>query len=649
MILVIVLFTFLLPDPALQLRRSEMARAGMQKNAASGIISPLLNRGMQSLLSPSYAPDLQGRPGRIMVDKDYPLMGGSPHAICKRYGKDSGFSSLCQQDSDLDRYPKEMDCDDDDPAVNPSSREVPYDGVDSNCDIGDDPPLNIILIVLESVDADRMQVYGGKEENNPFLSTIINESLIAERMYANTGVSYRAELMMLCSIYPYEDYYGADLPSYNSLYCMHEILADRGYRAGYFTSGDLRFGGMQGILDEPEGFTRTVSIHDLKLQGMLRTGWGVEERALLDPFFDWADQSRKKPFFAVLRFSTGHPPIIVPKEFRRFPDQRDNAILYADVFTREVFRRLKERGLQNRTAIAIIGDHTERRFDYGRVPFILHAPRTSSGMRVEEPASQLDIAPTLLSQANIHSVNSFLGRDLERDGGVEPIMFIYQSGATGLLADGMLYRKDPNTGFESLRGEDGELHDKELKAEMADRLYGRRHLYKGFYQQGRLFDPEMAGRGQPRPEASSCWPLTESLSGIVWADGAKASSSYGNHSFSPQQATGPPDSPPCASSINAWAPQAGEQHEWLQVGFDKPARAAGLVICPANNPPFIATVELLDEQGRYHMIWSGIDRTECPGMFRLAFDPTGYAVAGVRINTKSHQMEQIDAVGLSLI
>jgi hypothetical protein len=120
--------------------------------------------------------------------------------------------------------------------------------------------------------------------------------------------------------------------------------------------------------------------------------------------------------------------------------------------------------------------------------------------------------------------------------------------------------------------------------------------------------------------------------------------------YAAQKATGMPDAVPESDHPNAWAsqqPDGGRQ--WLEVGY-QPARRASAVriheVCVAGA---VVQVFVVDEAGRRHEVWAGVDPTAVPGVFQVAFAPTAFRVKAVRIvldTDKKPGWSEIDAVEL---
>ena len=91
-----------------------------------------------------------------------------------------------------------------------------------------------------------------------------------------------------------------------------------------------------------------------------------------------------------------------------------------------LFQKLSETGWLERSLVVVFSDHGEQFLEHGKllhtrnhhrellhVPLLLHGPSLPSGVRVAEPVSLVDIAPTVLSLLGIESTADLDGIDLQ--------------------------------------------------------------------------------------------------------------------------------------------------------------------------------------------------------------------------------------------
>jgi hypothetical protein len=480
----------------------------------------------------------------------------------------------------------------------------------------------------------------------------MNVSFVSDNFYPNSADSANGEILTYCSMYPYEDamYY---IDAYQKLPCLPDILKANGYRIGYFAPYSEEWRGLQDFLRSRGEWDMLLDEDGINKTGYLSGTWGVEEKSLIKPFLNWSASGGSKPFFGIIRFSTGHLPLNdLPKEYRRFGDDRYDGIYYVDSFMGDLLEGLRNVSVMDNTLVVLVGDHTSTRFDQGRVPFIMINPILfRGGIRSGVPASQVDVAPTILDLLSIQTLNSFQGDDILRlNGSGRRVYFTSNIQKYGFLEGGLKFAFDVNTQRDSIYNGTAKINDRGLEGRFYDELMGWKLRQKELYIKDRIFDESLLTQTSNNSASErSCWSLRHDPQGYVWADSANSSSNLLNQTNMAMEAAGPPDTPPCTKSYNAWGPKPGRTHEWLQTFYDKPLHPENVVICENHQAPFVTKVELLDTAGGYHVVWNddgGDDNTTCDGRMELEFNRTEYLVRGVRVSTFCGGIEQIDAVGI---
>jgi hypothetical protein len=139
-----------------------------------------------------------------------------------------------------------------------------------------------------------------------------------------------------------------------------------------------------------------------------------------------------------------------------------------------------------------------------------------------------------------------------------------------------------------------------------------------------------------------------------WAVTASASSAYsdasGHDDYSAFQATGAPNVEAEGDNGSAWTsknPDAGL--EWLDLTYSKPVYVTAVRVRESNGAGAIAKVDLYDEQGQAHTLWTGTDPTTGLNYFVLNVPKTAYKSNHLRITLATNVIEgfnEIDAVQL---
>ena len=158
---------------------------------------------------------------------------------------------------------------------------------------------NIILYFFESTPARYVDQKINGKWIMPQWRKLMKHSIVSSNHYANYPLSANALLSVLTSAY--------DMPTrelviqkYSSvkLKTMPEILKSEGYRTCIIHTGDLRYAGQRRFLKK-RGLDRIIDYPELKdiPPYNYKVGWGVDERAMIEPTVRFMKENREKPFF----------------------------------------------------------------------------------------------------------------------------------------------------------------------------------------------------------------------------------------------------------------------------------------------------------------------------------------------------------------
>jgi hypothetical protein len=139
-----------------------------------------------------------------------------------------------------------------------------------------------------------------------------------------------------------------------------------------------------------------------------------------------------------------------------------------------------------------------------------------------------------------------------------------------------------------------------------------------------------------------------------WAVEAKASSTYndaqGMAPYSASQATGAPNVELYGNNYEAWTPKTPNGGiEWLELQFAKPVHATCIRVRESSGSGAIIKVDLFDEKGAAHTVWSGIDPTKDLNYLTVEFPRTVFKTSRVKVTLATNTvsgLKQIDAVQL---
>jgi phosphoglycerol transferase MdoB-like AlkP superfamily enzyme len=314
------------------------------------------------------------------------------------------------------------------------------------------PPLNVILIVLESVGARwtglNSRVY---DNTTPSLVAESAHALVFDDFYAHIGRSSNSLVAILLSNYPKLDFRDITdeypkLPGTS----LASVFQTRGYRTAFITPSDMSWASWSTFL-EGRGFDEIRDEHQLACTEPL-SSWGVEDRCMFEGILSYIAQDPARPFFIMSwTQQTHHPyeptPGVPLLDLMREPvaDEYDlnrylNVLHETDKNLGRMLDGIRDAGLDQHTLVVVVGDHGQAfgfphagtymqgRTIYeedGHVPLMLWQPRIyESAMRSKTIGGHVDLAPTITALAGLPAAPEWQGRSLI-DGKHVPRAYFY--------------------------------------------------------------------------------------------------------------------------------------------------------------------------------------------------------------------------------
>ncbi len=297
---------------------------------------------------------------------------------------------------------------------------------------------DVILIVLDTLRADRLGCYGYERPTSPNLDRLAARSVRFATAVSQAPWTRPAHQAMFSGLYPSS----RDRPEAPVL---ADVLRARGFRTEALTGGgqmDFRLGFADGFdgyrvydwvadLDElgrwlasSDGrrrflFLHTYEIHDPYTHPELATGELPEG---VEPYWD-------KKLNAALRDG------LTDERKRLASELYDGGIAYTDRRLGELFELFEARGVFERSIVVVTSDHGEQFWEHGSwrhgmnlydhqllVPLIVHLPpelkkklggeRRLTGRVIEDQVRLVDLVPTLLDLLGVTVEHRLDGRSL---------------------------------------------------------------------------------------------------------------------------------------------------------------------------------------------------------------------------------------------
>ncbi len=359
------------------------------------------------------------------------------------------------------------DCAPFDSDTHPGATEVPGNGVDDNCRLGDataydtgqvEPdlpqtpaPTSVVLITVDTMRPDRLSAYGYKRETTPFLMRFAQDALRYDNAYTSGGWTSLAVPSLMRGVYPRRLRWTRMVETTRyRLLRIHELGQKKKLKKGErarrtFTvpletprrplASWLRRRGMHTAAVVDDGYGQFLhpklglkqgfdAFHRTdRLEKKRRNDRGTADLAIQAIEALPAD----RPFFLWVHFFGPHDPSTKHRGLKRFgstvSDLYDHELRYADRHVGRLLERVA--GIDRPVATIITSDHGElftrgRRY-HGidlhelsiRVPLLVRAPGWPTGV-TDRLVSLVDLAPTILALTETPAPYRMDGVDLAR-------------------------------------------------------------------------------------------------------------------------------------------------------------------------------------------------------------------------------------------
>lgn len=317
---------------------------------------------------------------------------------------------------------------------------------------GPERPLNVVLVSIESLSATYLGHFGNAGGLTPNLDRMADEGLLFTQLYATGTRTVRGLEALSLSVPPTPGNSIVKRPNNDHLYTLGSVFADKGYTPLYVYGGYSYFDNMQAFY-ESNGYRVADRTQLADAEIHFQNIWGVCDEDLFTLALREIDGQAQagKRFFAHIMTVSNHRPYTYPEGRIDIPSKtgRDGGAKYTDWAIGDFVRRARTRPWFDQTLFVFVADHTHR----GRgkidlpprnylIPMIIWAPGKIAPQRVDQVASQIDVAPTLLGLMNFRYRSRFFGSDILLPGSPRRALLAnYQT--VGWYQDGMVVELKP--------------------------------------------------------------------------------------------------------------------------------------------------------------------------------------------------------------
>jgi arylsulfatase A-like enzyme len=272
---------------------------------------------------------------------------------------------------------------------------------------------NVVLVVLDTVRADHLSLYGYGRNTSPHLAQLARSGIVFEQARSTAPWTLPSHASMMTGRWPHELSATINNPLDGKYKTVAEYLAENEYATAGFVANTAYTGAETGLA---RGFARYED-HGFSLEDIVwnsafgqrvillglrppppRTGMSPIDyhrkaaAAVVDHALDWAGQVKHKPFFAFLNIYDAHDPYLPPEGFdghfgvkpqstadvvtlcrwfvrdktsvtererRLIRDAYDDCIVYVDLQVGRLVDGLDRAGLLANTIVIVTADHGE--------------------------------------------------------------------------------------------------------------------------------------------------------------------------------------------------------------------------------------------------------------------------------------------------
>jgi len=306
---------------------------------------------------------------------------------------------------------------------------------------------NIIVVMVDTLRADHMSLYGYDRPTTPFIDRLASEAIVFERARSQAACTFPSVNSLFTSRYAFDFYVqGENQMGIPAEYpTIAEILRARGYHTIAVSASPIvrstpskenpngGFGAGFDVFDETRlwGDAAMVNAQALELLGEVREPFFLYLH-YMDPHGQYAPPADHQKQFAGpyeghefiaagdynpiadMLYDNGPEVDISDRDLQHLVDLYDDEILYFDGQFEQLVESLREDDLLDRSLLVLTSDHGEEFLEHGhvghcrgvwdtltRVPLFMKIPGLDGGGRVDAAVQLIDVLPTLLDKLGI--------------------------------------------------------------------------------------------------------------------------------------------------------------------------------------------------------------------------------------------------------
>ncbi len=287
---------------------------------------------------------------------------------------------------------------------------------------GNELKYNIILIMVESLSAEYMGVFGDNRGLTPNLDKLAEKSLFFNNFYATGTRTIRGMEAVTLSVPPTPGRSIVKRPDNHNMFSSGFIFKEKGYENKFIYAGYGYFDNMNDFFSH-NGFSIVDRTNMTKEEITFSNVWGVCDEDLFNKALKESDKSYKKgkPFFNYIMTTSNHRPYTYPDGKIDIPSHtgRSGGVKYTDYSIEQFLKKAEHKPWFKNTIFVIVADHnggsagkTSLPAWRYKIPLLIYAPNIIAPNTISKVSSQIDLMPTLFSIMNWSYESEFYGKDI---------------------------------------------------------------------------------------------------------------------------------------------------------------------------------------------------------------------------------------------
>lgn len=284
---------------------------------------------------------------------------------------------------------------------------------------------NVIVLIVESLSAEYLGVFGNTDCLTPNLDALASQSLFFTSFYAAGTRTIRALEAITLSLPPTPGRSLVKRPDNGHLFSIGPLFEQRGYETKFLCGGRSYFDNMDRFFEE-KGFEDVNQLDFEPDEITFTNAWGVCDEDLFAKTLREANKSfaDNKPFCFLTLTTSNHRPYTYPQKID-IPSGsgRKGAVKYTDYAIGNFLAAAKSKPWFDNTVFVIVADHcatavgkVEMPVGKYHIPLFIYAPAIIEPRKVNALAGQIDLTPTILGLLNFSYHTKFFGRDVLQPG-----------------------------------------------------------------------------------------------------------------------------------------------------------------------------------------------------------------------------------------